>query len=523
MKLSCETVMSSHQDSCQNHAPLLQQLQMLANQSRAAFHTPGHKQGQGSPIAVVELLRQGLRADLPELPELDNLFTPAGVIAEAQHLAAQTFGADRTWFLANGSTCGIEAAVLATCNPGDRLILPRNVHQSVIAALILSGAIPVWLPPVYDLEWGLVGFPTPKAVRQALETYPEAKAVLLVSPTYEGISGDLASIAAIVHQFGIPLLVDEAHGAHLGFHPDLPASALASGADLAIQSTHKTLSALTQAAMLHLRGDRINPIRLSRALQLVQSTSPNYLLLASLDGARQQMAVEGQDLMQQALDRSDRARQALSQMVGLRVLSIEAVQAAGLGTSLDPTRLTINVSGLGLTGFAADEILHQQLGVTVELPALHHVTCIVTAGNSDADIDRLIQACQQLSQIAHPGSPNLQANASQAQAGSIATPPFQPAQPMIKLQSIPILETISIPDCSPRTAFFAASQVRPIETAIGHLSGELICPYPPGIPVLLPGEPITGEAVRYLQQVLASGGMVTGCADPSLATLQVLC
>lgn len=509
--------MFSDSDLAQHQfAPLLEQLQQLADRSRAAFHTPGHKQGQGSPAAFRELWQRGLRADLPELPELDNLFAPEGVIEQAQKLAALAFGADRTWFLANGSTCGIQAAVLATCAPGDRLILPRNVHQSAIAALILSGAVPVWLPPAYDLKSGLVGIPSIATITAALETYPDAKAVLLVSPTYEGIGGDLTAVAAIVHQFGLPLLIDEAHGAHFGFHPELPAAALASGADLAIQSTHKTLSALTQAAMLHLRGDRIDPDRVSRALQLVQSTSPNYLLLASLDGARQQMATAGPTLMQQTLELSRLAHQRLSQIPGLRLLSIESVQAVGLGATLDPTRLTIDVSALGITGFEADEFLHQQWGVTVELPALRHLTCIVTWGNSRTDIDRLIAAFQALQQTAGADPPSriLPSPTSSNPALSFGLSATLPA--------IPGLATISIPDCSPRAAFFAPSRARSIEQTIGERSAELICPYPPGIPVLLPGEPITSDAVYYLQQVLDNGGMLTGCADPSLQTLRVL-
>ncbi len=230
---------------------------------------------------------------MPELPELDNLFAPEGVILQAQQLSAEAFGADRTWFLANGSTSGVVAAILATCGPGDKIVLPRNVHQSAVSGLVLSGAIPIFITPEYDPTFDIAHSITPTAVSEALARHPDAKAVMMVYPTYYGVCGDIAAIAHIAHQHNIPLLVDEAHGPHFTFHPDLPISALAAGADLTVQSTHKVLSALTQAAMLHTQGMRVDNDRLSKALQLVQSTSPSYLLLASLDVARYQMATQG--------------------------------------------------------------------------------------------------------------------------------------------------------------------------------------------------------------------------------------
>ncbi len=482
----------------QSIAPLAEQLQAIAQRSRSVFHTPGHKQGQGSPLLFKQLLGdRGLQADLPELPELDNLFAPEGVIEQAQALAAQAFGAEKTWFLANGSTCGIEAAVLATCNPGDKLILPRNAHQSAIAALILSGAVPVWVEPFYDLEWDLTGIPSLESLTAALQKHPDAKAMLMVSPTYQGICGAIGAIADLVHQFDLPLLVDEAHGAHLGFHPDLPPSALAGGADLAVQSTHKTLAALTQAAMLHVQGARIDRDRISKALQLLQSTSPNYLLLASLDAARQQMATQGLTLMQHTLELSAQARTRLSLIPGLAVLMPDQVQTMGHGFTLDPTRLTIDVAGLGLTGFQADEILHQTFNVTAELPSLRQLTFIVTLGNKAAEIAELVQACQAL---AH-----------------------QPIDPRVEIKQMPPFPIAAMtPDLSPRSAFFAKTVALPVHEAIGRLSADLICPYPPGIPVLFPGEAITPDAICYLQQVLACGGVLTGCTDSSLETLNVI-
>jgi len=477
--------------------PLLEALRVQAHRPHAPFYTPGHKRGRGIAPSLADLLGSAVfQADLPELPNLDNLFAPEGVIGQAQALAAEAFGADRTWFLANGSTCGIEAAILTTCRPGEKIVLPRNAHRSAIAALVLSGAIPVFVEPDYDPQLGIAHGITPAAIACALRQHPDAKAVMVVYPTYYGVCGDIEAIARLVHQHGIPLLVDEAHGAHFGFHPDLPISALAAGADLVVQSTHKLLGAMTQAAMLHVQGTQVDGDRLSQTLQLVQSTSPSYLLLASLDAARQQMATQGKQLMTQTLTLAHQARTQLSQIPRISVLSAKSAGSSSGFAALDPTRLTVTTMGLGLTGFAADEILHQQLGVTAELPSLQHVTFIISLGNTPSDIEQLVNAFVHLSQ--HTLSTRF----------SIPHFPFPTSHFLLPI--------------SPREAFFAPAEVRAIAHAVGRISAEIVCPYPPGIPVLLPGEEITEGAIAYLQQVIAAGGVITGCADPDLDTLKVV-
>jgi arginine/lysine/ornithine decarboxylase len=477
----------------QSQTPLVDCLKSLSKQDRAAFFTPGHKQGQGMNSNFTEFLGNSVfKADLPELPELDNLFVPEGVIQEAQQLAAELFGAQQTWFLVNGSTCGIVGAILATCQAGDKIILPRNIHQSAIAGLILSGAIPIFINPEYDAQQDLAYSITPAALKQTLAQHPDTKAVMVLYPTYQGVGGDLAAIAQITHQYNIPLLVDEAHGAHFAFHPDLPPSALSVGADVTIQSTHKVLGAMTQASMLHLQGNRIAPGRISQALQLLQSTSPNYILLASLDAARQQMALEGDRLMSQTLELAARARQQLSAILGISCL--ELMPSPGF-SYLDPTRLTVNVTQLGLTGYEADEILHQQLGVTAELPLLKHLTFIISLGNTTEDINQLVNAFKTLS--LSPSSPSSLSSHS----------------PLFSLAPLAL---------SPREAFFAAKETISIEQASRRICAELICPYPPGIPILMPGEIITSEAIDYLQTILTLGGKITGCSDPNLTTIQVI-
>jgi arginine decarboxylase len=472
--------------------PLLDALQKCANQSHAAFYTPGHKRGAGISPCLTELVGTSVfRADLTELAELDTLFAPDGVIRAAQELAAGAFGAEATWFLVNGSTSGIVAAILAVCGSGDKIILPRNVHSSAIAALILSGAIPIFVVPEYDPILDIPHSITPAAVADALKQHPDAKAVMMVYPTYYGVCGDVGAIARLAHQYNIPLLVDEAHGSHFAFHPDLPASALSAGADLTVQSIHKTLAGMTQASMLHVQGDRIDRNRLSKTLQLVQSTSPSYILLASLDAARQQMALHGQALMTKTLQLADAASNQIHHIPGLSVLN--SVQLPRC-SALDRTRLTVTVSGLGLTGFEVDDIFHQYLGVTAEFPSLQHLTFIISLGNTATDIEQLVQAFTTL-------------------ATEYRRTPCLPAV-------VPLCT--SAPLLSPREAFFAPTEILPIEQANCRICAELICPYPPGIPVLLPGEVITKAALDYLQQIQAMGGAISGCADATLKTLKVL-
>ena len=379
----------------QAKTPLLDALSECANSNHAPFYTPGHKRGQGISQRLADCFGSRVfEADLPELPQLDNLFAPQGVIQEAQQLAAAAFGAKHTWFLVNGSTCGVAAAILATCGTGDKIILPRNVHSSAIAGLILSGAIPVFVNPAYDPVLDIAHSITPEGVEAALKQHPDAKAVMMVYPTYYGVCGDVEAIANLAHNYNIPLLVDEAHGAHFAFHPDLPTPALAAKADLSVQSSHKVLEAMTQASMLHVQGNLLDIDSVSKSLQLLQSTSPSYLLLASLDAARQQMALHGKHLMSRTLQLADIARNRIRNISGLSVLEIPPYQA-GLGGSgfvaLDQTRLTVTVSGLGLTGFAADEIL-VEYGVIAELPSLQHLTFIISLGNTEADIEKLVQA-----------------------------------------------------------------------------------------------------------------------------------
>lgn len=478
----------------QARTPVLSALQASSQRLHAAFYAPGHKRGQGASSPLIDLLgEKALTVDLPELPELDNLFAPEGVIREAQDLAAEAFGAEVSYFLVNGSTCGIEAAILATCGPGEKIIVPRNAHRSVIAGLVLSGAMPVFVAPGYSAELGLALGVKPETIAAALAHHPDTRAVLLVSPTYHGLCSDVGAIAALAHHHGIPLLIDEAHGPHFAFHPDLPTPALGLGADLVVQSTHKVLGALSQAAMLHTRGNRIDRARLQAALQLTQSTSPNSLLLASLDAARHQMATEGKALLADTLALAQQMRTELATIPGLRVIDKPAVTAFSSVSDLDLTRLTVDVSGLGLTGLEADEILHEELGVTVELPELRHLTLIVSIGNTHEDRQRCVAGFRLLAESY--------------------------AKPRVAVEVWPQLTSdadtsFTLPVVSPREAFFAPTETIGAKAAVGRISADTISAYPPGIPAIVAGEVIDEGAIAHLIAIKQQGGYVTGGNAP---------
>jgi arginine decarboxylase len=475
--------------------PIIKSLHQWTTTEHAPFYTPGHKHGWGMGAEFTDLLQTaGLKIDLPEIPGLDNLAAPSGAIAESQNLAAQTFGATYTRYLVNGTSGGVMAAILATCQPGNQILLPRNIHRSIIAGLIHSGAVPIFVQPEYVAELDIAHSITPESIALALEQYPQIKAIMVVAPTYYGVCGDLAAMAEIAHQHGIPLLVDAAHGAHLGFHPNLPPSALSLGADLVIQSTHKTLGALTQAAMLHVRGDLIDISRVDRSLQIIQTSSPSYLLLASLDSAQAQMTAYGQELLDRTLALTQKARSELSNIPGLLILDLARTQP-GCRYS-DSTRLTITTTGLGYSGYEADTILCDQYQVVAEMPSQRHLTFIISIGNREWDIEMLVAGMRGLSQQ--------------------ASLPLE--IPNITWPS----SLITTPAITPRSAFFAPLETVPIDQAVDRISAELVCPYPPGIPVLIPGEIVTAQSIGYLKDILESGGDVVGCSDPTMHHLQIV-
>ena len=414
-----------------------------------------------------------------DLPELEGW---AEAIAEAETLASQAFGAQRTWFLVNGSTVGVQAMVLSVCTAGDQILVGRNCHRSVIAGLILAGAEPIYLPTDYDPQWQIDLGVSPSVLAQFVDAYPQAKAVLITSPNYFGVCADLPALAAIAHQRHIPLLVDAAHGSHLGFHPHLPPSALQAGADVVVHSVHKTASAFSQASLLHWQGELVDPHRLNSAVTLLQTTSPNLLLLLSLDCARWQLATQGQALLERTLQLSYELRQH---------------SPLPLFPSHDPTRGTVSVRELGITGFAGDRWLSKQCGVICELPTLTHLVFSLSIGTTEQDLAQLLTGLTRLkTEFAYGLAP-------------LPTLPFPPTPN-------------PVPSVSPRLAFYHPCQAVELTHAIGRISAETLCPYPPGVPVVALGETITPEAIAYLQGIHQAGGVITGASDPTLRTVKVL-
>ncbi|KAF5469350.1 hypothetical protein F2P56_013433 [Juglans regia] len=481
--------------------PLVSALKASAEQKVASFHFPGHNRGRAAPPSLTQII--GLKSfshDLPALPELDNLFSPVGPILEAQRQAAKLFGSSETWFLVGGTTCGIQAAIMATCSPGEFLILPRNTHLSAISAMVLSGARPKYIIPQYDFKWDIAGGVTTSQVEQAVKELEmegqRAAAVFITSPTYHGICSNLTEISQLCHSHGIPLIVDEAHGAHLGFHPQLPNSALQQGADLAVQSTHKVLCSLTQSSMLHMSGNMVDRERICRCLQTLQSTSPSYLLLASLDAARSQLSENPDTIFNRAMELAFEAKYLIKEIPGISVLDLARFSNF---PAIDPLRLTIGFWQLGLSGYEADEFLCRDHGIVCELVGNRSNTFTINLGTSRDDIQMLILGIEHLVGITAP------IDGEKGYGEFDGYTPFAD----IKMSLIP------------RDAFFASKKKVGIGESLGKVCGELICPYPPGIPVMIPGEVITEKALEYLLDVRSKGAVITGASDTSLSSIVV--
>ncbi|CAI0388033.1 unnamed protein product [Linum tenue] len=480
--------------------PLVTALKASAEQNVARFHFPGHNSGRGAPSSLTRLIgSQPFAHDLPELPELDSLFAPSGPILEAQQQAAKVFGASATWFLVGGTTCGVQAAIMATCSPGQYVILPRNSHMSATSAMVLSGAVPKYIVPEYDSTWDIPGGVTPDQVEKTIEelvvTGQKPGAVFITSPTYHGICSNLTAISRVCHSFGVPLIVDEAHGAHLGFHPEMPSSALQQGADLAVQSTHKVLCSLTQSSMLHVSGDLVDRDRVSQCLQTLESSSPSYLLLASLDAATAQIGENPLTVFNSALFLAGEAKRLIKRIPGITMLDSSSFVNF---RDIDPLRLTVGFWQLGLSGFEADDYLDRNHGIVAELVGTSSLTLAINLGTQMVDVQRLVSGLEALS-AAH--SSRILAKPERAACG--------------------IFTEVNM-SMNPRDAFFANKQRVGIGESLGKVCGELICPYPPGIPVLIPGETISKTALDYLLVVKRNGAVITGASDPSLSSI-VIC
>lgn len=478
----------------QHCAPLFEAVKKYVAEGIIPFHVPGHKQGRGIPELTAYLGPQALAMDLTCLPGLDNIFNPHEALAEAQELAAQAYGADYAYFLVNGTTSGIQAMIMSVCRPGDKIIMPRNAHKSALGGLIISGARPVYVHPEVNPEFGISTGIAPSQVEEALEEHPDAKAVFVVYPNYYGTALDLPAIVAVAHRRGVPVLVDEAHGAHFAFHPELPPSSMQAGADLAAVSTHKLLGSLTQSSILLVREGLLDHRHVKSVLNLTQTTSPSYLLLCSLDLARKQAATQGKEIFSRVLFLAERCRSQLRKIEGLRLLDREVLGRPGCW-ALDPTKVVVNVTGLGLSGYEAEAILRHRYGIQVELSDLYNLLFLITLGDTEETVDALVAALRDLAEL------RLNRNVRRY------TPPLPALPPMA---------------ASPREAFYSETRTVPLEEAAGEISAEAITAYPPGIPLVCPGELITQEIVDYVRVLKQENAELQGLEDPELKTIKVL-
>jgi arginine decarboxylase len=460
--------------------PIYDAVKKYSSSCPAVFHMPGHKLGRGLPSAFLESLHL---LDLTEIPGLDSLHYPKGVIEEAQTLAAQAFGADRTFFLVNGSTCGIQATIMTLCRPGDKIIIARDCHRSAIAGMMLSGATPVYIKPDFNGIFDIPSVVSVNAVEKALKENPDAVGVYITRPNYYGVCSDIKAIVELVHSYNKPVIVDEAHGAHLCFSSMLPPSSLEYGADICVQSAHKTLPAFTQGSYLHVRGTRTDLERLKFNLSILQTSSPSYIIMAFLDIARAIMQQDGENRIQNLL----REIELLSEIVGkgnlYKILSENDIE----GGSIDKTRVVVNVRNTGKTGFEIEKLLRNQYNIQVEMSDLYNIVCIATVADTHEDIKKLGTALEQL-------------RVRFKKAALLGDAPLW----------IPKLPEQRIDLGSVMNRTFTRKK---LTDALQCVSRSMITPYPPGIPVICPGEVISKDTVEYIREIIEAGGTVNGISD----------
>jgi arginine/lysine/ornithine decarboxylase len=428
-----------------------------------------------------------------------NMADLDSVLAAAEDLAADAWGAGVAHFLVNGSSSGNHALLQAQLQPGDEVIIARDAHRSMLAGLIATGAVPVFVAPVLNEELGMTMGIDPKDIARTLQEHPAARMVVVTSPSYHGVASDIATIAQVAHEYDVPLYVDQAWGAHLRFHPNLPVSAMEAGADAAVISAHKTLSSLSQGSILLVQGDRINRSRLQATVRMTQSSSRSLPILLSLDTTRRQMALHGWALMELTMALAARARAGLQAIRGIELIDSDRL---GLPPErFDATRLVIDTRGIGLDGFAVERILRDEFGIAPEMSDRAGIVCLITIGDTRHSVDCLIDALSVLAREAR---------------GAVS--PFRHGIPRSVGQAIAPGEMAM----TPREAFFAGSRPVPLPVAIGEIAAELIVPYPPGIPVLVPGERIGWDKLMYLAEISTRGACCAGAADPTLLTLRVV-
>lgn len=484
-------------DHDQSQAPYLDAVAAYAARQPARFHVPGHKGGSGADRALVEVFGEAaLTHDLAQgLAGIDDGPEPTAYTL-AESLAAEAYGAEKSWFLTNGASQGNHALCLALAPLGRHVVAQRNSHASIVDGLVLSGGNPIFIEPEYDSELGMALGVEPTKLAALLAEHPEVRTAFIVSPTYYGLTADVAGCAEVAHAAGAALIVDQSWGAHLGFHPDLPPSALSLGADAVLTSTHKLGGSMTQSAILHLcSSERIDEAALGRAVRILRSTSQNTLLIASLDAARRQLATRGEAMLGETLDKLVSVRERLAAIDNIELVDESFVGRPGIA-GFDPIRIVLDVRALGCTGLQFLTELQARHDVHPEMAAQATVVFVVSLAETNEQFDRLVAAVESAAAVLGRGAVDVEPVQRLELSGGCVVPP--------------------------REAFLGEAEIVPLDHAVGRISCESIAGYPPGIPALLPGERVSAEVINYLRATAAAGARLHGASDPTLTTIAVL-
>ncbi|MEV7180038.1 ornithine decarboxylase [Kitasatospora sp. NPDC093679] len=482
----------------QSQAPVLEALAAHHANPPTAFTPPGHKQGRGADPRVLEVLGADVfRSDVLAVSGLDDRTSSRHILEHAQELMAEAVGAEHTFLSTCGSSLSVKAAMLSVAGPHEELLVGRDAHKSVVAGLILAGIRPVWVDPQWDPDLHLAHPPSADAFDSAFRRHPDARGALVTSPTPYGTCADLAAIADTAHRHGRPLIVDEAWGAHLPFHPELPTWAMDAGADVCVTSVHKMGSAFEQSSVFHLQGDLVDPATLKERADLLGTTSPSVLIYAALDGWRRQMVQHGRSLYDAALDLATGLRERIDALEGLHVHGREDFCRPGRAADLDPLQLVVDISALDTTGYLAGDWLRSHHQVDLHVCDHRRISAQLTHADDTTTAHALLSALTELVSVA-PGLPP---------AGKVHVP--GPAR--LRLEQVVL----------PRDAFFGPVEDVPVEEADGRIAAEMLTPYPPGIPAALPGERLNDDVIAYLRTGIDAGMVVPDAAAPRLKTVRV--
>ena len=479
--------------SDQSRAPIFEALERYKSMRIVPFDVPGHKRGKGNPELTKFLGEKCLTVDVNSMKPLDNLCHPVSVIKEAEELAARAFGAQHAFFMVNGTTSAVQSMIMSVCKRGDKIIMPRNVHRSAINALIISGAVPVYVNPSINKQLGIPLGMSVADVKKAIEQNPDAKAVLVNNPTYYGICSDLRTITKLAHQHGMKVLVDEAHGTHFYFGENLPVSAMAAGADMAAVSMHKTGGSLTQSSFLLSNHPDLHQGYIRQIINLTQTTRGSYLLLSSLDLSRRNLALHGKEIFARVKELAQYAREEINKLGGFYAFSSELIDGDAI-FDFDTTKLSVHTRDIGLAGIEVYDLLRDEYDIQIEFGDIGNILAIISVGDNMFVMERLISAMAEIKRIYQKDK-----------AGMYDHEYINPEVVM-----------------TPQEAFYAAKHAMPIEQSAGQICSEFVMCYPPGIPILAPGERITQEILDYIAYAKEKGCFLTGTEDIHIENINVV-